>query len=261
MKILRFNLFIIGLLILVFGGCAANLNTQVSLTDYDKSASNIVIQYAYFPNNGELVSEFEKNPSFTLYGDGRLIYSEFLVFPMFMMPGYYGGPIFVYQPSYQLSEIMLSENDVLGYIEYLNDRDFLNLDKLYDNNPSYNGIHKVTLNLKWKKKTVESIGNSAPQGLNEIINYLHEYIDFSGNAKIYDYQKMGITCEEFNFPLAYVPNWQFPTVNLDNLAGSVDGKVVKGQLKVDILEALTTNSRFYMFNGSTYVVYYKPLLP
>ena len=259
MRVLTLGLFIIGILVFVLGGCAAKLNTEVSLTDYDKSSSNIVIQYTYFPNNGELVSEFETHPEFTLYGDGRLIYSEYLVFPMFSMPGYYGGPVFIYQPSYMLSEVKLSEDEVLGFIEYLNNRDFMNLDKLYDNNPSYNGMHSVTMNLKWKKRTVESIGNSAPQGLIEIINHLREY--YNVNAKPYDYSEMAITCEEFNYLLSYVPDWSFPTVNLDNLAGSVDGKVIKGQLKVDILDSLTHNSRFYMFNGNTYVIYYKPLIP
>ena len=176
------------MLIFVFGGCAAKLNTEVSLTDYDNSSSNIVIQYAYFPNSGVLVSEFEKHPSFTLYGDGRLIYSEYLVFPMFSMPGYYGGPVFIYQPSYMLNEVKLSEDEVLGFIEYINDRDFMNLDKLYDNNPSYNGMHSVIMNLKWKKRTVESIGNSAPQELNEIINHLREY--YNVKAKPYDSKKM-----------------------------------------------------------------------
>ncbi|MCD4657618.1 MAG: hypothetical protein K8S87_08755 [Planctomycetes bacterium] len=260
MKLLRLSSFyIICILIFLIGGCTANVNSEISLTEYDKSSSNIVIQYGYSPNNGELVAEFEKNPGFTLFGDGRLIYSEPLLFPMFMMPGYYGGPVFIYQPTYHFIEVMLTKDEVVGFIEYLNQRDFLNLDKLYDNNPSYYGTHKVTMNLKWKSKTVESIGNSAPQGLTEIINHLREYYNF--DAKPHYSAKMAITCEEFTGYVVIAPDWSFPSINLDNLAGSVPGKVLEGQLKDDVMHSLTMTSRFFMFNGTCYVIYYKPLLP
>ena len=261
MKLIRFNAILLGAFLFSISGCTSDVNPEITNAYVEKSG-NIVIQYTYDSNDTELSSQFDITPDFTLYGDGRLIYGEPLVFPMYYsMPGLPGGPIMVYQPSYQLNDMMLSKEEVVEFIDYLNSRGFLKLNQLWDNNPSYNGKNTVTMNLKCGKNTVVAIGDSAPQELAEIINHLREFMDMTGRAKVYDFQKMAITCEISNFPFTYVPTWNFPTIDLDSLAGSVDGMVLEGQLKVDILDALTTKGRFFDYNGNTYVIYYKPLMP
>ena len=245
---------------LILAGCTSDVNQEIT-NAYVEKANNVVIQYTYESFDTNLSSQFDITPDFTLYGDGRLIFGEPLVFPMYYMPGLPGVPPFVYQPAYQLNEIQLTKEEVVEFIDYLNERDFMKLSKSWYDGSSSNGKHIVTMNLCCGSNTIEIYGESMSTELREIVDHLREYMDLSGRASIYAFQEMGITCEEVNYLLAYVPNWSFPTIDLDNLAGSVKGKELEGQLKVDVLDALTTQSRFFMYNGKTYVIYYKPLLP
>ena len=237
--------------------CEIGIN-EFSL-DYDHSASNIILQHKVYSTNPYFVEEFDNNPEFTLYGDGRLIYAEPLLLPMVMYPQFPANHPPVYQPMYSLHEVYLNPDEVDEILTDVLNNGLLSFDDFYDDpNVADSLMQEVTLNLTHHTKTSKSYAYAGPSELIDIFVDLREYYNF--NATGYQQTELSVTCQPFLQFDGTEPTWNFPAVDLDAVSGSPVGQTVSGQDMDDILIGLQ-NGRYWEFNSNYYIVYIKPLLP
>ena len=265
--VLTLLLFILVFLPLLLGPTLASDKEVV----YKTSQRNIVIQLSESGGGMSDIVNRTKVPEFTLYGDGKVVFSRVDE-----------------KGNIKLMEAMVTPEYINFLITYIEKEGF------YDMNENYLNVNmkdlpttQITVNLKDKKKTIKVYGfeiashqGLIPRGLKNIYRKLTEFQN--ENEKDYDPKKISMFVREF--PKNGIPEesqidkWKVKGIDLRKYVKEEKSLIIKyketvleGDLKKNALGYLKGKTlyenragffkTFFKNHGRYYKVAYRPHLP